>query len=310
MADNVSIYKQLTTLSEPMRARLLSMLEREELGVGELTRIVQSPQSTVSRHLKQLRVMGWVTRRREGTSSLFRASSELDAVREGLWEIVREQLDADQLREDLLRLEQVLTTRTLDSRAFFEQAAGQWDLLREQLFGQRFDLIAMLSLLPPDLVVADLGCGTGRLIERLAEVVGHVHGVDREQSMLDAAEERLKRHANVTLHRGDLDALPLANASVDAVTCTLVLHHVEDPGRALTEMARAVRPSGVVVVLDMIEHQRDKYRYTMGHHHLGFSLSTLHELAARAGLKLRSHRLLSPETEAQGPPLFAAVFRH
>ncbi|RLS21376.1 MAG: ArsR family transcriptional regulator, partial [Planctomycetota bacterium] len=62
----------LGTLGDLARLRTLRLLEREELGVGELARALQLPQSTVSRHLKPLFEQGWVDKRAEGTQSLYR----------------------------------------------------------------------------------------------------------------------------------------------------------------------------------------------------------------------------------------------
>ena len=62
----------LSTLGDLARVRMLRLLAREELGVGELARALQLPQSTVSRHLKPLFEQGWVTKRTEGTQSLYR----------------------------------------------------------------------------------------------------------------------------------------------------------------------------------------------------------------------------------------------
>ena len=56
----------LGTLGDLARLRTLRLLEREELGVGELARALQLPQSTVSRHLKPLFEQGWVTSARRG----------------------------------------------------------------------------------------------------------------------------------------------------------------------------------------------------------------------------------------------------
>src|SRR5687768_15565385 len=156
------LVRDLALLSEPVRIRLLANLEREELGVGELCRVVQLPQSTVSRHLKALQVAGWVRRRSEGTSGLFRVESDRVAPeRRRLWEVVRDaHLATLQAEEDRLRLVAVLASRA-DPTDFFKRMHGEWDELRETLFGTGFLLPAIAALLPADWTVADLGCGTG-----------------------------------------------------------------------------------------------------------------------------------------------------
>lgn len=298
------IYDHLTTLSEPLRVRLLRVLAVEELGVGELARIVQSPQSTISRHLKLLHARGWVTRRSAGTANLFSLAPERPS--EDLWQVVRDAVNGSDA-EDLRRLSAVLAQRPTDSQDFFSRLGGDWDALRQELYGGGFGLPTLLALLPGDLVVADLGCGAGGTVAELSPVVGRVIGVDREAAMLDAARLRTADCTNVTLVQGPLEDLPLASDSLDAALCMLVLHHVPAPEAILAEAARVLRPGGRLVVLDMDAHSRDDYRRTMGHQHLGFSAADLDDLARQAGLAVAVRRLLPADPEAQGPPLFLAV---
>ena len=156
-------------------------------------------------------------------------------------------------------------------------------------------------------MVADLGCGTGELVEALAPVVGQVIGVDREPAMLAAARSRLGGLDHVSLREGALEALPLADGEVDVAVLMLVLHHVADPSAALREAGRVLRPGGRVVVLYMVAHDRDEYRRTMGHAHLGFDEDELARVARGVGLSVWSRRVLAPAPEASGPPLFVAV---
>ena len=86
-----TIFDQLSSLADPTRGRLLLLLDRNELTVGELCAVLQLPQSTVSRHLKTLGDEGWVTSRAEGTSRQYRIASPLDAAAKRLWQLVRDQ---------------------------------------------------------------------------------------------------------------------------------------------------------------------------------------------------------------------------
>ncbi|TNF26938.1 MAG: methyltransferase domain-containing protein [Deltaproteobacteria bacterium] len=307
-ADPSGIFAHLTVLSEPLRARILRVLEREELGVGELSRVLQLPQSTVSRHLKVLLVHGWIHRRTEGPSArVSLATDTLGAEAASLWPLVRDEPgSALTAAADLARLESVLAQRQLDSRAFFGRVAARWDALRDDLYGQSFTLPTLLSLLPPGWVVADLGCGTGETVARLAPVVRRVIGIDQEAAMLDAARARVATRDNVELLEGDLAALPLPAESVDAALLLLVLHHIADPIAALAEARRILRPGGVVVALDMVAHDRAEYRQTMGHQHLGFGADAFRALAESAGLELVDLERLTPDPVAQGPGLFVA----
>ncbi|HYE03678.1 MAG TPA: metalloregulator ArsR/SmtB family transcription factor [Phycisphaerales bacterium] len=308
-APTVQLSDQLAVLSEPIRLRLLRLLEREELSVGELSRVVQLPQSTVSRHLKLLADAGWLLKRTEGTATLYRlVQDDLAAPLRALWAPVRQHLEASpDLAEDRRRLTGVLAERMSDSQAFFGRVAGEWDSVRGQLFGDRFTLQGLLALLPAGWVVADLGCGTGNISELLAPVVREVIAVDQSGPMLRAARRRLQGAANVTFVRAGLENLPIADGAVDAAICVLVLHHLQDPAAALREMARLLSPGGVALIIDMVEHDRTSYKHTMGHRWLGFPPEQMARWAREAGLAEPRTLRLPSHPDARGPALFACT---
>jgi len=70
-----AVLDRLSALADLTRSRLLLVLERDALTVGELCQVLRLPQSTVSRHLKLLSDEGWITARAEGTSNRSRGSS-------------------------------------------------------------------------------------------------------------------------------------------------------------------------------------------------------------------------------------------
>lgn len=126
--------------------------------------------------------------------------------------------------------------------------------------------------------------------------------------MLAVARQHCTELPNVELIESSLERLPLAEASVDAALCMLVLHHVDKLQPCFDQIARTLRPGGRLVVLDMVEHDRREYHRTMGHRHLGFSQQGLAALATEAGLTEQSWQRLPPDPEAQGPGLFLAVY--
>src|SRR4051812_413417 len=208
----------MTSLADATRLRLLRLLERHELGVVELCDVLQMPQSTVSRHLKVLADERWVRSRRQGTAHLYgMILDELTTPQRKLWLLTREQTDAwPAAQQDQMRLTRVLKQRATDGETFFAGAASQWDKLRRELYGEAFTTAALLALLPRDLVVADLGCGTGQVAAMLAPNVKRVIGVDVSAAMLKAARKRKSEMENVDLRRGPVESLPLDDASVDA----------------------------------------------------------------------------------------------
>jgi len=299
------------TLADLARVRVLRLLETRELSVGELSKAMQLPQSTVSRHLKVLLSDHWVSKRSEGTASLYRMSSDkLEPGARKLWILTRDQLgEMATLREDDARLDAVISQRKTDSRSFFGRIGGDWDALRRDLFGETFTNDALLDLLDPNWVVADIGCGTGNAIESLAPAVRKVIAVDREPAMLEAAQARLKGKKNVEFRTGDLHELPIDDHEVNAAMSFLVLVYVQQPSLAISEMARIIQPGGVVMIVDLVPHDRENYRTTMGHLHLGFDEKQVKLWARSAGLKHMRYRRLWPDTSSKGPGLFVATMR-
>lgn len=301
----------MTSLADATRARLLRLVERHELAVAELCTVLQLPQSTVSRHLKVLADDGWLAVRSEGTSRLYRlALTQLDPAARRLWSLLREQTAQGGIAEqDDRRLATVLAGRRTRSQAFFGSAAGQWDRLRREMYGERFDLAGLAGLLDQDWTVGDLGCGTGQMAETLAPFVLQVIAVETSRAMLAAAKRRLEGLANVELRRGELEALPIDDGALDAAVICLVLHHVAEPAAVFAEAARALRPGGRLLLIDMLQHDRAEYRQQMGHVWLGFAPAQISEWLGQAGFEpARVHPLPVPEA-AKGPALFAATGR-
>jgi ubiquinone/menaquinone biosynthesis C-methylase UbiE/DNA-binding transcriptional ArsR family regulator len=301
-------FDRLSALADPTRSRLLLLLDRHELTVGELCSALQLPQSTVSRHLKTLADEGWVTARADGTSRRYAMpGAALDPGARRLWHLVRDQVGTTpSARHDLARVEQVLLDRRSTSQAFFSSRAGQWDKVRSELYGTRADLTPFAALLDPSLVVADLGCGTGQTTAALAPFVGRVVAVDESSAMLAAARRRLADHGNVELRSGRLEDLPVADGELDAAILSLVLHFVVDPAAVLAEAARTLRPGGRLLVVDMMPHEREEYRTTMGHLWLGFDAAQIDGWLENAGFADVRIVPLPPDPQAKGPGLFTA----
>jgi ArsR family transcriptional regulator len=310
-AAALPILESFSALADPTRCRMLLLLDRHELTVSELCSVLQLPQSTVSRHLKTLSDADWVASRRDGTSRYYALA--LDAAggpRSVIWDLTRGQLlgrAGTDIGQDTRRLERVLARRTEASKQFFASAASQWDRVREELFGREAFPKAILSLLPGDWVVGDLGCGTGSTSSLLAPHVRRVIGIDSSEEMLAAAKTRLKGVLNVELHRGALEALPIDSRELDAAVFVLVLHHLPTPTEALVEAARTLKPGGRLLIVDMMPHEDEKFRHQMGHVWLGFSEEQMRRWLTQCGFEDVRVDPLPPAADATGPALFAAV---
>ena len=304
-----AILDDLSALADITRDRLLLLVESQELTVSELCAVLQLPQSTISRHLKALADVGWVTSRAEGTSRLYSlAKADLAPESRRLWLLVRDQVvDSPPAAEDHRRLQAVLAARRSKSQEFFSSAAGQWDHLRTALFGSTFHFQALAGLLDPDWVVGDLGCGTGPVTSALAPYVARVVAIDNSPAMLAAARRRMHGAGNVEFRRGDLEALPVSDGELSAATLTLVLPYLPAPARVFPEVARVLARGGRVLVTDLVAHSREAYRQQLGHQWLGFSEPQIVEWLESAGFgRVRVH-MLPASADTKGPGLFVAT---
>lgn len=283
----------LKLFAEPTRLRILALLEREELSVGELSRALGMAQSRVSNHLRLLRDAGCLGERHAGTSTfvqlaLGQGAGDLSDLQRRLWRELRGHLDhLPEHAADLVRLEGVLAARA--DAGFFDRRADSWDKIAG---GFRSDLgreRAVAQLLPPDLVVADLGCGTGYMAAALLGRVARLICVDRSERMLAEAKERLERAArgrpgtSIELRAGAFDALPLADAECDAALAGLVFHHLPELDLALQEVRRALKPGGVCVALELAPHKEAWMQAALGDRHLGLDPAYVVEAFRRAG---------------------------
>ncbi|MFN2398571.1 MAG: ArsR/SmtB family transcription factor [Gemmatimonadaceae bacterium] len=311
MTARLEVFDRMSVLADAIRGRTLLALERHELTVSELCSVLQLPQSTMSRHLGTLASDEWVSARADGTSRWYSMAPErLDPPARKLWNVVREQISTTaQAAHDEQRLAAVIAERRAASKQFFSTAAGRWDRLRSELFGERPELTALLGLIGDDLIVGDLGCGTGQLAETLAPHAQRVIAIDDSSAMLAAARKRLDGVKNVRIRKGDLQSLPLENGELDVAILFLVLHYVPEPLRALAEAQRATRDGGRILIVDMLPHDREAYRQQMGHVWQGFSESQMRSWLEQTGFNHIRYRPLPPDQSAKGPVLFAATAR-
>jgi SAM-dependent methyltransferase len=284
-------------LGDDARLRLLRLLDAERLNVGELTSILGIAQSGVSRHLGLLKEAGLVEERRDGGFTFFRLAEALRTGANGfgpVWPLLRSQFAVvaatPEGRADDARLEEVRRVR----KENFEEHGAAAE--RRQIVPGRSWAAwarALGHLLPP-LEIADLGCGEGYLTIEAARFAKRVIAVDRSEAVLARAKARtqqlLARRSlggggkNVEWKRGEIERLPLEDASVDVALLSQALHHAASPAAALAEAVRILRPGGRVLVLDLRSHDERWVRDRLGDKWLGFEDAELAGLLKKAGL--------------------------
>jgi ubiquinone/menaquinone biosynthesis C-methylase UbiE/DNA-binding transcriptional ArsR family regulator len=273
-------------LADPMRLRVLAAVAEEELTVGEVQEVVESVQSSVSRNLAILRDAGFVQDRKEGTNVYFSLRQNMPEPAGELFKSLQTRLaELPEAREDKSRLEVCRRRRLHRSQSYFESVAGDWERIRKSYFDDRVTSLAIEKLLPRNLVLADIGCGTGTLSFELARFAKKVIGIDLSQEMLRRARNLAKERQvpNVEFRRGDALKVPLESHSVDAAFCVMVLHFLPDPQAAVAELCRITRAVGTVVVVDLVRHNQEWMREQMAHRWLGFDRTALEQWFQNAG---------------------------
>jgi ArsR family transcriptional regulator len=278
-------------LGDEVRLRVIRLLAEERLNVTELTGILGLAQSGVSRHLGLLKDAELITEEREAGFTYYRLPDGLREARNGfgpLWPLLEAQFRAmaetPAGRADAARLEEVRRLR----KENFDAHAGPDTNERQLVPGRSWAAWARaLGHLLPAVRVADLGCGEGYLTIETSRWASRVIAVDRSAEVLKRARALASRRRvrNVIWKRGDLEALPLRDGSVDVALFSQALHHAGDPERALREAVRILVPGGRLLVLDLRAHDQAWVRDRLGDCTLGFSDDRLASLLAGAGLE-------------------------
>jgi ArsR family transcriptional regulator len=274
-------------LGDEARLRLLRVLDKDRFNVKELTGILGLAQSGVSRHLGLLKEAELVVEERDGAYSFYRLSPTIrDDVKSPLWPLLSAQFDAagatPLVKADEARLQEVLRLR----RENFEHVGPDTRDGRQLVPGRSWAAWSRaLGMLLPPLEVADLGCGEGYLTVETARWARHVTAVDRSAGVLTRAKALAarKKITNITWKKGELEQLPIDDASIDVALLSQALHHAGEPATALTEASRILKPGGRLLILDLRPHDETWVREKLGDRWFGFSDEQLSGMLTRAG---------------------------
>ncbi len=282
MIGLVGTSRLLKALADETRLRILNLLAQEELSGTDLMEILNLGQSRVSTHLTLLKEVGLVVDRREGRRALYNL---LPGPGTALWDqVLQANNSTPEFARDVAGLESLRARRREEKRAYFDRVAASFG---EQLLpGRTWEGLARSLLqLAPRGRYADLGIGDGLLTLMLSEVAEVVTAVDLSPEMLGQLQARAKKKGieNIETVEGDIEDLPLPDASHDVVVLSQALHHARDPLRALGEAHRVLTPGGRVLVLDLLSHSEEWVREKLEHVHLGFTETELADLLERAG---------------------------
>jgi len=264
----MKIIKYCKALADETRARLVNVLLEYELNVGEIVQVMEMGQSRISRHLKILSDSGLVDVRREGLWAFYRASDE-GAGRDFLDGVASLLESEAELKRDRNRAEKVIRERTAATRQFFDDIAPDWDRMTAEVLGELNLGKEIQARLPKCECAADIGCGTGDLLEILAKSAQTVIGVDNSPKMLELAEERFSDDANMSIRIGEMTHLPLRDWEADCAVTSLVLHHLARPIDAIKEVGRVLKIGGRLLIAEFDVHENELMRSEYGDRRLG-----------------------------------------
>ncbi len=307
-----SPWDTLKILADPTRLRLLALLLREELSVAEIQEILDMAQSRISSQLSLLRQAGFVVDRRDGKRAYYSLRPGLDPRHLTLLQTAAAAIaDQPECAEDRGNLERILARRRRQSEEYFNLVAGR--LGKNYCPGRSWEAIGHLALrLVPGIVIADLGAGEGLLSQLLARRAAQVWCVDNSPRMVEVGTELAAKNnlENLRYLLGDIESVPLADASVDLAILSQALHHAEHPQRAVEEAYRILKPAGQLIVLDLKAHDFEKAHELYADRWLGFKESALHGFLKKAGFGQVEVTVVARETEAPHfETLLAAGFK-
>ncbi len=173
----------------------------------------------------------------------------------------------------------------IPSNPYFATVAEQWDELRTGYFTEHMrDAAIAKAQLPPQAIVADVGTGTGFVAAGLAPRATKVIGFDASPEMLAVAQRNLAHFDNVEWREAVGNQLPVPDEMFDGAFANMYLHHAPDPLTAINEMARTLKPGGVLCITDLDAHDHEWQREQMADLWLGFEREDIRRWFAEAGL--------------------------
>ena len=288
--DALPLADLLQALADPTRLRILALLRRMELSVGELAILLDQSQPRVSRHVRILADAGVIDRRREGSWVFLTIAG--DDRNEPIFALVDAWADdgSEQVfQSDASKLDRIRADRAEAATRYFTSHAEVWDSIRSLHVAESEVEGAIARALGDQPLgrLVDIGTGTGRMIELFGREALQSIGIDRSSEMLRLARVKLEAAGiSSSLRQGDMYALPLDDGAADTVIIHQVLHYAHSPAAAIEEAARVLAADGRLLVVDFAAHEREELRATDAHIRLGFDDETMVGWFRAAGISV------------------------
>ncbi len=292
--------------AEPTRLRILVLCASGDVTVTELVRVLDQSQPRVSRHLKVLTHAGLLDRTPEGGWVFYGLISSGPLAEPARRLVDLAPLNDAVLKRDRERLARIKLERAEEAAQYFNQNAQFWDRLRSLHVDDAQVEAAMLDLLPSAGIrnLLDIGTGTGRILELMADRIEHGQGVDISREMLAVARANLEKAGatHIKVRHANLARLPFPSGSFDAITIHQVLHFLDDPASAIETASQVMTSDGHLLIADFAPHDLEDLRREHKHRRLGFKDDEVESWCSAAGLKLVKTRRLP------GNPLTVSIW--
>jgi ubiquinone/menaquinone biosynthesis C-methylase UbiE len=234
---------------------------------------------------------------------------------------VRKELSGEKTMTTESSHEEKIRERFTETANIFAQNVRRLRSEEAELLAER----ATAGLANADKLLAiDLACGPGTYTRPLAARVRHAIGADLTPAMVEKARAEAARDgiANIEFVCADIYALPFADGAAGIVSCGYAFHHMTDPARALSEMARVVQPGGRLAITDIIvpegcngAFQNAVERVRDPSHTITQSAANFHAMIRGLGLRVVSENIhdnwhdfdvwMSNACKSPGDPVYA-----
>jgi len=297
-----TIVTALKAMGHSERLRIVALLSYGELTVSEIVKILGLSQPRVTQYIKSLEDAGVIDRVKEG-SWVFSRLNRADRPMSELVSAVLSKLPVDSavLTSDRRRLEDIRADRAVAADKFFTDVANDAGQLGDEYLPRQDIDMRVQKLLSADQYefMIDLGTGTGRMLELMADRVSRGAGVDNSPEMLKVARHKLSSQdlGHLTVRMGDLTATPFSSGVADLVTIHQVLHYLDDPAEAIREAGRVLRTEGTVLIVDFASHNQEEFREKYAHRRLGFQDADINQWASENHISITNIEHIKTEVD-------------
>ena len=300
------VLELLKLLADATRLRILHLVQTEELSVAEIQEVLEMGQSRISTHLAHLKQGELVNDRRDGKKTFYQLNTQLPEAWKGIVETsIQETANNADIVADSENLTRILDKRRKVSEQYFNTIAGR--LGKNYCPGRSWEAMGHCLLwLTPKIRIVDLGAGEGMLSHLLAKHAESVVCIDSSPKMVEFGAELAEKHKieNLSYKLGDIEKVPLDDASFDFALLSQALHHAHHPERAINEAFRILDHGGRLAILDLKEHGFEKARELYADTWLGFPERTLLNWVENAGFENAEAHIVAREEKA---PYFETV---